>query len=315
MTIRMQQPTIKGQLSLRCALFFSLVFLLAFQASLVRAEEATTSTKVSLPKPRPRESNQVRIHMKVLEWTTDLSDEYGFRVVYHALPTTRWGEKNDQASAIINAADLTFPMTSATDSGMRIFLDNLMGSTGSFEAIIECLEQYGSVEVLSEPNVICPVIKDLKAGDYKAKINTGSKIPFEKVQPVGETLAQVTDFRDVGVTMHVGVMQILSDKYIKLQVKTNVNNLAGYISVGTNKQGNPLFVPEISSRMITNTLLAENEKTLITGLLISNAKTSSGLGVPWFYKIPFVGPLLGNKKTTNKTQELVFLIRPEIIYD
>jgi general secretion pathway protein D len=288
--------------------FFIILFIVFCIPLFIQAEESpTTPTAVTLPAPPRRESNQVRIRMKVLEWSTDLSDEYGFRVLYASLP---------DSSSVLDGADLTFPMTSATDSGMRIFLDNIMTQSGSIEAVIECLEQYGSVEVLSEPNIICPVTPDLKADNpYHAKITTGSKIPFEKVQPVGETLAQVTDFRDVGVTLNVGVSKIHDNRYIQLVVQINVKNLAGYISVGTNKEGNPLFVPELTSREITNTLLAENEKTLITGLLVSQSKTSSGMGVPWISKIPLLGALFRNRKTTDKRQELVFLLRPEIIYD
>lgn len=285
----------------------SIVFL-SLMGNILQAEDnPTTQTKVTLPPALPRESNQVRIHMKVLEWTTDVTDEYGFRLLYLRLP---------DSSSILEGTDLTFPMTSATDSGVRFFFDNLMSSAGSFEAVIECLEQYGSVEVLSEPNIICPVVKKFDPKNpYQAKITSGSKIPFEKVQPVGDTLAQVTDFRDVGVTLNVGVHDIIDEIYVKLLVRINVKNLAGYISVGTNKEGNPLLVPELTSREITSTLLAENEKTLITGLLVNQANTTSGMGVPWISKIPILGWLFRNKKSTNKRQELVFLLRPEIIYD
>ncbi len=276
----------------------------------LRADQPSTSPTESLstlPPITPKKSNQVRIHMKVLEWTTDLSDEYGFQVLYTRLP---------DSSAIVDGVDLTLPLPSATDSGMRIFLDNFMTNTGSFEAVIECLEQFGSVEVLSEPNIICPVVqKPPKNSPYQAKITTGSRLPFEKVQPVGDTLVQVTDFRDVGVTLNVGVRKIIANKYIKVAVKINVKNLAGYISVGTNKEGNPLMVPELTSREITNVLLAENEKTLVTGLLVTSSRTSTGMGVPWISRVPLVGALFRNKKSTHKSQELVFLLRPEIIYD
>ncbi|MBN1901502.1 type II and III secretion system protein [Candidatus Sumerlaeota bacterium] len=284
------------------------VLFISLLGNILQADDKpTTPTKSILPPPPPKLSNQVRINMKVLEWTTDVTDEYGFRVLYARFP---------DSSSILEGTDLTLPMTSATDSGMRFFFDNMMSSAGSFEAVVECLEQYGSVEVLSEPNVICPVVKKPNPKDpYQAKITTGSKIPFEKAQPVGDTLAQVTDFRDVGVTLNVGVHDIVNENLVKLLVRINVKNLAGYISVGTNKEGNPLLVPELTSREITNTLLAENEKTLITGLLVNQSITKSGMGVPWISKIPILGWLFSNRKATNKRQELVFLLRPEIIYD
>jgi type II secretory pathway component GspD/PulD (secretin) len=291
------------------AVLLTLVVLLFYlPGNILQADDAvTTTTKVVLPPVSPKQSTQVRIHMKVLEWTTDITDEYGFRVLYMRLPGS---------SSILDGTDMTFPMTSATDSGVRFFFDNMMSSAGSFEAVIECLEQYGSVEVLSEPNVICPIVKNFDPKDpYQAKITTGSKIPFEKAQPVGDTLAQVTDFRDVGVTLNVGVHDIVDEKFVNILVRINVKNLAGYISVGTNKEGNPLLVPELTSREITNNLLAENEKTLITGLLVNQSITSSGMGVPWISKVPVLGWFFRNRKSTNKRQELVFLLRPEIIYD
>jgi len=271
-------------------------------------EEAPTTDTLSSIVPRPpRTSSQVRVHVKVLEWTTDLSREYGFRVLY---------SPDSDTGSIVGDTDMTFPMSGGSDVGMRVFLDRLMTGSGSFNAVIECLEQYGDVEVLSEPNIICPVeASPDEKHPYQAKITTGSRIPYEKARTVGDTLAQVTDFRDVGVTLSVGVRKIVENQYVQLVVQVNVTNLAGYISVGTNKDGQPLLVPEVSSRQISNILLAENEKTLITGLLVSESKTASEKGVPIMARLPWIGPLFGSRKKSHKRQELVFLIRPEIIYD
>lgn len=302
-------------MTLKSRMEFRGIGLLTFLCSILlcnavfSAQDVPTSTSalLNIPHLKPIVSNQVRIHMKVLEWTTDLSDEYGFRVLY---------SRNAGSGNVIDGADMTFPISTVTDYGMRAFFDNLMTRSGSFEAFVECLEQYGSVEVLSEPNVICPVMPDApKDEPYQAKITTGSRIPFEKTQSVGDTLAEVTDFRDIGVTLNVGVRKILDNHFIQLVVLINVKNLAGYVSVGTNKDGNPMLVPELTSREITNLLLAENEKTMITGLLVSEAHSTTSIGTPWISKIPILNLFFGNKKINTQRQELVFLLRPEIIYD
>ena len=270
-------------------------------------DEMPDTTTTELLTLRKRESTQVRIHAKVLEWTTDLSDEYGFRVFYN---------RSADSGNILQSADMTYPMSSMTEFGARAFLDRMSAGSGSFDAMIECLEQFGSVEVLSEPSIICPVVTDApKEEPYQARITTGARMPFEKAQSVGNSIVQVTDFRDVGVTLNVGVRKIIDDRYIQLVVMVNVKNLAGYISVGTNQSGNPMLVPQLTSREITNLLLAENEKTMITGLLVTESKTQSSSGVPWLSKIPIITHFLGNKLKIQKRQELVFLLRPEIIYD
>jgi type IV pilus assembly protein PilQ len=304
----------KHDITLKSGMDWRLIRMAAFLCSILlcgavfSAQDVPTSTSalLNIPPRKPVESNQVRIHMKVLEWTTNLTDEYGFRVLY---------SRNAGSGNIIDGADMTFPISAVTDYGMRAFFDNLMTRSGSFETFVECLEQYGSVEVLSEPNVICPVLPNASKDEpYQAKITTGSKIPFEKTQSVGNTLAQVTDFRDIGVTLNVGVRKILNNRYIQLVVLINVKNLAGYVSVGTNKDGNPMLVPELTSREITNFLMAENEKTMITGLLVSEAHSTTSIGTPWISKIPILNFFFGNKKINTQRQELVFLLRPEIIY-
>lgn len=305
----------KHDITLKSGMEWRLIRIVAFLCSILlcgavfSAQDVPTSTSamLNIPPQKLVESNQVRIHMKVLEWTTNLTDEYGFRVLY---------SRNAGSGNVIDGADMTFPISTVTDYGMRAFFDNLMTQSGSFETFIECLEQYGSVEVLSEPNVICPVSPDApKDEPYQAKITTGTKIPFEKTQSVGNTLAQVTDFRDIGVTLNVGVRKILNNRYIQLVVLINVKNLAGYVSVGTDMNGNPMLVPELTSREITNLLMAENEKTMITGLLVSEAHSTTAIGTPWISKIPILNFFFGNKKINDQRQELVFLLRPEIIYD
>jgi len=305
----------RHDVTLKSGMEWRLIRIVLFSCSILlcgavfSAQDIPTSTSalLNIPPQKPVESNQVRIHMKVLEWTTDLTDEYGFRVLY---------SRNAGSGNIIDGADMTFPISAVTDYGMRAFFDNLMTQSGSFETFVECLEQYGSVEVLSEPNVICPVLPDApKDEPYQAKITTGSKIPFEKTQSVGNTLVQITDFRDIGVTLNVGVRKILNNRYIQLVVLINVKNLAGYVSVGTNKDGNPMLVPELTSREITNFLMAENEKTMITGLLVSESYSTTAIGTPWISKIPILNFFFGNRKINTQRQELVFLLRPEIIYD
>ncbi len=251
------------------------------------------------------DNRQVRIEVKALEWTVDNSLDYGFTVTY---------TRDDDSGAIIESGDLTLPSQASVDLGIRMFLKNMNMDGGSFEFVIEALEQVGDVAVLSEPNIICRV-SDLSGSKepYSSMVKTVSKVPYEAAQPVGVTLAEVTRFRDVGVTLNVGIRRIIADEYVLMDIQTMVTNLAGYIAVGKNREGDPMSVPEIYTRKIENTLLVPNQNILISGVLKTTSTVVKETGVPWISQIPVLGFFFKNRSEEEKSHELLFLIRPEIL--
>ena len=250
---------------------------------------------------------QVRVELKTIEWTTDNSFDYGFTILY---------TRDNDSGAIIRTGDLTLPSQAAMDIGMKAFLDGISINQGDFTVILEALKQVGEVKVISEPTIICKVETfegDRKKEPYSSMVKTGSRVPYEAAQPVGSTLAEVTRFRDVGVTLRVGAEQIINDEYIRLNIYNSVTNLAGYISVGRNREGNPMVVPEIYTRNITNTVITRNKSVLITGVLKDTSNVLNERGVPYLSSIPILGYLFKNRITQRKSHELLFLLRAEIL--
>ncbi|MFC1601593.1 type II secretion system protein GspD [Candidatus Sumerlaeota bacterium] len=271
------------------------------------ADEATTTTAAK-PAYGPDNPRQVRITSRILEWTHDNTLDWGFSVLYLA--------NQGNSSEILRTADLTFPKQSQIDRGLTVFLDNMDTSDGEggFEAVIETLEQAGEVKVLSEPNIVVACAKD-RALEAKpvAVVRTSSKVPYEAVQPAGNVLAQITRFKDTAIQLTVSVDDIVADEYVKINVNNSVTSLSGFISVALNDRGEPMLVPQTDTRSITNTVLVRNRSLLITGILKTTRKYDKEQGIPLLARIPLLGYLFKNSQKRDSVQELLFMVRPEII--
>ncbi len=250
---------------------------------------------------------QIRVRAKILEWRMEDSTEFGLSALY---------SKNLNSGSILSNAAMRLPLDSnypdgskSAGPGGRIFIDKLFDRYGNLGLVIEALEREGRVKVLFEPNITLS-----KDSPTPAKISTGSKVPYESTQIVNNSVTLVTKFKDVGITLEVKILDVLYDKYIKLEMNSNVSGLTGKnISVSLDAYENPVLVPEISTRSMKNTLLLSDKETFITGILKSHSKFDRETGVPILAKIPIIKYLFKNslKKTTDT--ELAFIITPEII--
>lgn len=256
---------------------------------------------------------QARLSSKVLEWIGQTDLDYGFSVAYRRNrnhPGSIVGPFTDGRGLLTDpAAYATFPSQSNLDLGLRIFLDQMYAKNGSLEVILEALEQQGSVKMLAEPTLV------LKKASGDATVRTGSRIPYAAGQVAGVNVAEVTLFQDTGVVLKVGFQDVvkLDDTYAVMKIVFDVTSLAGYVSVSVDAQGTPRRVPQVTTRMIENTVLIRDKTTLIAGILKEDAKGSNVQGPPILGDIPFVKHLFRNRSQTNKTHEILFLMNVNLI--
>lgn len=250
---------------------------------------------------------QVRVHAKVLEWRLEDSTEFGISGLY---------TKSLGSNSILNNLAVRLPLDSnypdgsrTAGPGGRLFLDKLFDRYGNLAIVIEALEKEGKVKTLFEPNITLS-----KDSATPAKISTGSKVPYESTQIVNNSVTLVTKFKDVGITLDVQVLDILHDKYVKIEMKTTVSGLSGkQISVSLDQYENPILVPEITTRSMKNTLLLSDKEVFITGILKSHSNISRSTGLPYISKIPIIKYLFSSTAKRNSDTELVFIVTPEII--
>lgn len=242
---------------------------------------------------------QVRIKAKIIEWKLDNALDYGISTLY---------TRNLGAGSIIESADLTFPTQTAVDQGVKLFFDGLNANSGVIDIVLEALEEEGRIKVLSEPNITV-----VEGHAKPAKVSTGSKVPYETTQVAGATVVQVTDFRNTGVTLTIEKVEVVGDDYVQMQLNANVSGLTGYVAIAIDKDGNPISVPELSSRSLTNTVLVKDRTPFIGGILKTTSKLKKQQGVPFLSSIPILGYPFKSHHATKSDTELIFLITPEIL--
>ena len=266
----------------------------------------------------PSTPRQVLITASILEWTHDTTFDFGFTVSY----AKRAGDPRDLASAFA-----ALPRQTRVNEGTSLFLDRIRSDSGNYKGVIQALEEAGQVRILSEPRVVviceedyqrlnagaAPKDKPPPAAPLVAKVSSASKVPYETVQPAGNVLAQVTQFKDTSIQLTVSVKKVIGDEYIQMTLDSSVTDLSGYVSVALNQKGDPLPTPQTFVRSIKNTVLVQDQSLFMSGILKTTESRKREQGLPWFSGIPVVGYLFKNQMRSDMDQELLFLVCPRII--
>jgi type II secretory pathway component GspD/PulD (secretin) len=240
---------------------------------------------------------------------------------------------------VLGSTDLTLPADPPLDSAARLFLGNLDAGNGNFDAVIEALKGVGEVRILSEPSIIltslqadptraplppasaistAPSTAPSKSGNDpawasgSARLANATQIPYAITQYVGNNSAEVTLYRDVGVTLDV-VAQSVRDNLIFLDTRATVSDVNGFICLAVDRDGNPQTVPVIDSRMIQNRLVIPDRSIFIAGLMKATREVERKSGIPWLSELPGLRWFLANNSRQTVESELVFLLRPEIM--
>lgn len=254
---------------------------------------------------------QVRLEARVLEWQATNSLDFDFAVEF----------ERTAPGSILDGADLTLSADPTLGSAARIFFEG-DNQFGTFDAVIEALETVSSVRILSQPSVILTsqeIPEDqinsdpAPPGNLTSKISNAVKIPYETAVASGQTLVSFTEYRDTGVTLGVNVPKVLDD-LIVVDLHTTVSDLTGFITVGLNQRNEPLQVPTIDSRTIHNRIIIPDRMVFIAGLIKTTRKTERHRGIPFLSEMPLLRYLLANTRSSSEDTELVFLLKPEIIY-
>ncbi|NQU43714.1 type II and III secretion system protein [bacterium] len=257
---------------------------------------------------------QVRVTARILEWTHDNTLDWGFTAFYE-------NPDANEGNAYLSDAFAIFPKQTRVDRGLTLFIEELFDDVGDFRGVIEALEQLGKVHILSQPSIVAVCQADYKARFPEAPppkestVSTKSEVPYATVKPVGNVLVEVTEFKDTALVLKVAVKNILQDVFVHMDLMTEVTELTGMVSVAVNEQGDPLPVPQMDQRMIDNEVLVRDKTLFLAGFLKTTSAFRREQGVPWLHRIPILGYLFKNFQRKDSDQELLFLIRPEILLD
>lgn len=184
-------------------------------------------------------------------------------------------------------------------------------SVPALSVLIDMSKTDTDVNVLSAPRL-------LTSDNEEAEIIVGSNVPIitGRLTGVSNTsssngLAQsvAVERQDVALKLRF-TPQITEGDLVRLNVYQEITNIAPSSStVGDPNQVGPTF----TKRVLRNTVLVENHKTVVLGGLIDTNVTDSVTKVPFLGDIPGLGWLFKRTSTQKKKTNLLVFINPTII--
>ena len=176
----------------------------------------------------------------------------------------------------------------------------------ALSALIDISKTDSDINILSAPRL-------LTSDNEEAEIVIGSNVPIitSRLNDTGGStgLAQsvTVERKDVALTLRF-TPQITEGNEVRLNVYQEITDIA-QTSVGdVNQVG-----PTLTKRLLRNTVLAEDGRTVVLGGLISNNSQQTVSKVPLLGDIPVLGWLFKHKSTTERKVNLLVFITPHII--
>jgi type IV pilus assembly protein PilQ len=173
------------------------------------------------------------------------------------------------------------------------FLSNRM----SINVVLQALESEGVIKVISSPKVVTQ-------NNKKAKVLSGTKIPYPAQQAGTNSGAITVSFADANLSLEV-TPQITNDGTILMDIHVEKsdadfsNEVAG--------------TPTITQKMVETQVLVKDGGTAIMGGVYKNTNSTSSTGVPFLAKLPIIGFLFRNKTDSDANDELLVFITPRIL--
>jgi general secretion pathway protein D len=183
----------------------------------------------------------------------------------------------------------------------------------ALSVLIDLSKTNSDINLLSAPRL-------LTSDNEEAEIIVGENVPIITGRLTGAT--GVADTSSTGLAQSVSVErqdvalklrftpQITEGNLVRLNVYQEITDIApSSAAVGDPSQVGPTF----TKRVLRNTVLVEDHKTVVLGGLISTNVTESVTKVPLLGDIPGVGWLFKHTSTEKKKTNLLIFINPTII--
>lgn len=175
----------------------------------------------------------------------------------------------------------------------------------AFSALIDLSQRDSDINILSAPRL-------LTSDNEEAEIIVGSNLPIitNRLTDTGSSgLAQSVSVerQDVALTLRF-TPQVTEGNLVRLNVYQEITDVATF-SVGDVDQ----VGPTLTKRLLRNTVLARNGRTVVLGGLIGTNVQETVSKVPLLGDIPGISWLFKHKRTTEKKTNLLVFITPTII--
>lgn len=192
--------------------------------------------------------------------------------------------------------------------------DGVKRTVPSLSVLIDISKTDSDVNLLSAPRL-------LTSDNEEAEIIVGSNVPIitGRLTDTGSSdgLAQSVSVerQDVALILRF-TPQITEGDLVRLNVYQEITDIAPATQALVASVGSPSDVgPTFTKRVLRNTVLVENNRTVVLGGLIDTNVIESVTKVPFLGDIPFLGWLFKRSSTQEEKTNLLIFINPTIIKD
>jgi MSHA type pilus biogenesis protein MshL len=263
-----------------------------------------------------------RQHEKVQEFFDRVSGSAQRQVLIEATVAEVTLDNNyqqgiDWSRVRTGALGLTLGMTGSALTSATAGVLALGFSSNKMTSMINFLETFGTVKVLSSPkiSVINNQTAVLKVVDNVVYFTVKSDTNQNQTQTV-KTYTTTPNVVPVGFVMNL-TPQISDADTVLINVRPSISRV-----IGCAPDPNPDLaalaenlrcVPIIRSREMDSMLRIENGNIAVMGGLMEDEITKRDSGIPGLNQAPFLGALFTNKNDIIKKTELIIFLKPVII--
>jgi len=251
---------------------------------------------LSLARKFDQPRKQVRVNVRVVRMTTSASRNLG----------VAWMPSLNLAATEVPNPGFTAsdnPSGSSVAQGTGLTLGKFTHSLVTVNATLNALEQSGQAKTLANPTL-------LVLDGERSAILSGTKYVLPEIKlkdPAGQAEYDTVEVK-LGLYLQVGV-QVGLDGDMTLTILPQVSTLTGFNTINT------IGYPIISTVEEHATVRATKGEVIVLGGLKQEADSESRTAVPFLSKLPVLGRLFSNSNKVKNTEELMFVLSPELVED
>jgi len=195
---------------------------------------------------------------------------------------------------VTNPSDLVVDLGVVAEGASSLALGVISTASGFLELELSALEAEGFGEIVSTPKV-------LTADQQKARISSGTEIPYQEASSSGATSVS---FKEAVLSLEV-TPQITPDDSIIMEIKINKDAVGELVG---NSQ-----IPSVDKNEIETTVLVGNGETVVLGGIFSMESFENEIRTPFFGNLPIIGFLFRKHIVIDEKQELLVFITPKVV--
>lgn len=185
----------------------------------------------------------------------------------------------------------------------------LSASSENVSVMLRALDQSGSMEVLSRPQI-------MTLDNQQAFIQVGQRVP-RIVSSQLTQLGQINSLQleDVGLLLGV-TPRISPEGMVVMEIdaeKSEVGDERDGIPISVSNDGSVIRSPRVDVTTAQTTVSAASGQTIVIGGLITNSNRSLSRKVPWLGDLPLLGKMFRYDGYTNRRTELLIILTPHVI--